>query len=359
MLQLLQSLHIGSKGIMVSGRFTVRSGKVCEAGCREVWVGVIRCLVNSVGNSVTGVQLDGGQDGLTAGGSGGNSEWGGNWSSSGKWGSDWSSNWEASSVWVSSIGQGKTSVWETKRKSSGSWSSSFFISGSLAIERSSERSGSVGDDWVSSDLGGDLSGLLNNRLDNGSMGNSSGSWEGSSSVGQGKTSSNWSSGSVGQGKTRGKGKTSVWETKRKSSNCWSSLLVSVTSLSVSGGGNSGEVSGLGLSDLWGVLDWLWGNSVIDWGNQRFRVEGWGNKGLWVEGWGNWETRVSDTETCAVSDVFYSLELTVGVNIGVSSGDSSIGVADLILGGVDVGVSVVQVTEFILGVELAAGVGGAA
>merc|ERR1712227_942156 len=117
MLQLLQSLHIGSKGIMVSGRFTVRSGKVCEAGCREVWVGVIRCLVNSVGNSVTGVQLDGGQDGLTAGGSGGNSEWG----------SDWSSNWEASSVWVSSIGQGKTSIWETKRKSSGSWSSSFFI----------------------------------------------------------------------------------------------------------------------------------------------------------------------------------------------------------------------------------------
>merc|ERR1719328_783020 len=196
---------------MVSGRFTVRSGKVCEAGCREVWVGVIRCLVNSVGNSVTGVQLDGGQDGLTAGGSGGNGEWGGNWSSSGKWGSDWSS------VWVSGIGQGKSSVWETKRKSSGTWSSSFFISGSLAIERSSERSGGVGDDWVSSDLGGDLSGLLNNRLDNGSMGNSSGSWEGSSSVGQ------W--------KTRGKGKTSVWETKRKSSNCWSSLLVSVTSLS--------------------------------------------------------------------------------------------------------------------------------
>merc|ERR1719145_164513 len=135
--------------------------------------------------------------------------------------------------------------------------------------------------------------------------------------------------------------------------------VSVTSLSVSGlgGGNSGEVSGLGLCDLWGVLDWLWGNSVIDWGNQRFWVEGWGNKGLWVEGWGNWETRVSDTETCAVSDVFYSLELTVGVNIGVSTGDSSVGVADLVLGGVDVGVSVVQVTELILGVELAAGVGG--
>ena len=134
--------------------------------------------------------------------------------------------------------------------------------------------------------------------------------------------------------------------------------VSVTSLSVSGlgGGNSGEVSGLGLSDLWGVLDWLWGNSVIDWGNQRFWVEGWGNKGLWVEGWGNWETRVSDTETCAVSDVFYSLELTVGVNIGVSSGDSSVGVADLLLGRVQVGVAVVQVAELILGVELAASVG---
>jgi len=356
MLQLLQSLHIGSKGIMVSGRFTVRSGKVCEAGCREVWVGVIRCLVNSVGNSVTGVQLDGGQDGLTAGGSGGNSEWGGNWSSSGKWGSDWSSNWEASSVWVSSIGQGKTSVWETKRKSSGSWSSSFFISGSLAIERSSERSG-VGDDWVSSDLGGDLSGLLNNRLDNGSMGNSSGSWEGSSSVGQGKTSSNWSSGSVGQGKTRGKGKTSVWETKRKSSNCWSSLLVSVTSLSLrsSGGGSfqGDSMGGLGLSDLWGVLDWLWGNSVKDWGNERFWVEGWGNKGcnLWGS-WSNWEVGAGDLESVdGVGDIVDGLEQTVGVNVLVGAGGHSIGVSCLSTGQWTSGVSKRELSELILSMEL--------
>merc|ERR1712029_144591 len=113
----------------------------------------------------------------------------------------------------------------------------------------------------------------------------------------------------------------------------------------------------GLGSLWGVLDWFWGNSVIDWGNKRLWVEGWGNQGLWVEGWGNWETRVSNTETSSVSNVFNSLELTVGVNIRVSSGDSSVGVSDLILGRVDVGVSVVEVAELILGVELAAGVGG--
>merc|ERR1712227_23671 len=323
MLQLLQSLHIGSKGIMVSGRFTVRSGKGCEAGCREVWVGVIRCLVNSVGNSVTGVQLDGGQDGLAAGGS------------------DWSSNWEAGSVWVSSIGQGKTSVWETKRKSSGSWSSSFFISGSLAIERSSERSGGVGDDWMSSDLSGDLSGLLNNRLDNGSMGNSSGSWEGSS-VGQGKTSSNWSSASIGQ-----------WETKRKSSNCWSSLLVSVTSLSVGGGGNSGEVSGLGLSDLWGVLNWLWGNSVKDWGNERFWVEGWGNEGcnLWGS-WSNWEVGAGDLESVdGVGNIVDGLEQTVGVNVLVGAGGHSIGVSCLSTGQWTSGVSKRELSELILSMEL--------
>ena len=140
-----------------------------------------------------------------------------------------------------------------------------------------------------------------------------------------------------------------------SEDSWVSLTSS--SLTGLGGGNSGEVSGLGLGNLWGVLDWFWGNSVIDWGNKRLWVESWGNQGLWVEGWGNWETRVSNTETSSVSNVFNSLELTVGVNIRVSSGDSSVGVSDLILGGVDVGVSVVEVAELVLGVELAAGVGG--
>ena len=108
---------------MVSGRFTVRSGKVCEAGCREVdrW-DVIRCLVNSVGDSVTGVQLDGGQDGLTAGGGGGNSHWSGG-KGCGSWqSSNWGSGvWEASSVGVSSEGKA-SGVWEWE--SGNSWSGS-------------------------------------------------------------------------------------------------------------------------------------------------------------------------------------------------------------------------------------------
>merc|ERR1719239_423139 len=67
-------------------------------------------------------------------------------------------------------------------------------------------------------------------------------------------------------------------------------------------------------------------------------------------------RVSDTESSSVSDVLDLLENSGGVNVRVSSLDTSVGVSDLLLGRVQVGVSVVQVAELILGVELAAGVG---
>jgi len=337
MLQLLQSLHIGSKGIMVSGRFTVRSGKVCEAGCREVdrW-DVIRCLVNSVGDSVTGVQLDGGQDGLTAGGGGGNSHWSGG-KGCGSWqSSNWGSGvWEASSVGVSSEGKA-SGVWEWESGNSWSGSSSgLLVSGSLAIK---ERS-SVGEDGVSSDLGGDLSGLLLNRLDNWGVGNSAGSWE----------SSNWGS-SVGQWKASSKGKSGVWEssiTKGKSSNSWSSFLISITSLSLrsSSGGSfkSSSVGSLGLSNLGGVLGSNGEWEVKDWGSEWFNS--WG-------GWADWEVGAGNLESVdGISDIVDGLEETVGVNVLVGAGGHSIGVSGLGTGGWTSGVSKRELSELILSMEL--------
>jgi len=117
----------------------------------------------------------------------------------------------------------------------------------------------------------------------------------------------------------------------------------------SGSGNSSKMSSLGLSNLRG----------INWSNGKLWVEGGGNKWLRVEGrcntiidGSNRETRVSNTESGSVSNVLNLLELSVGVNIRVSSRNSSIGVSNLLLGRVDVSITVVQVAKLILSVELA-------
>merc|ERR1719464_546093 len=130
-------------------------------------------------------------------------------------------------------------------------------------------------------------------------------------------------------------------------------------LSGLGGLHSGQVGSSGLDDLRGVLDGLGGDSGEDRGDQGLGVEGGGNQGLRVEGggnsvidWGHGQPGVSNTESQTISNVFHSLELAVGVNIRVSTGDSSIGISDLLLDGVDVGISVVQVAELVLSVELA-------
>merc|ERR1719499_1570430 len=67
---------------------------------------------------------------------------------------------------------------------------------------------------------------------------------------------------------------------------------------------------------------------------------------------NRETRVSNTESGSVSNVLNLLEFSIGVNIRVSSRNSSIGVSSLLLGRVDVSITVVQVAKLILSVELA-------
>merc|ERR1719490_540715 len=123
-------------------------------------------------------------------------------------------------------------------------------------------------------------------------------------------------------------------------------LLPLLSSGRSSGSNSGKVDGCGSSNLRGQLG----------GNKRLGVEGGGNQRLGVEGGGNGKTRGSDTESGSVSDVLDLLENSGGVDVRVSTLDTSVGVSDLLLGRVQVGVSVVQVAELVLGVELAAGVG---
>ena len=76
-----------------------------------------------------------------------------------------------------------------------------------------------------------------------------------------------------------------------------------------------------------------------------------NQRLWIELGSNGEAGVSYTEPESVSDILDLLEQSVGVNIGVCSGDSTVGVTDLVLDGVEVVVAVLEVAELILGVEL--------
>jgi len=142
--------------------------------------------------------------------------------------------------------------------------------------------------------------------------------------------------------------------------------ISITLLSVSslGGLDGSKVLGSGGGNLGGDLRGDGKLRVEGGGNKGLGVEGRGNKGLRVEGGGNKGLRVEDgesgvlnTESGSVSDVGDGLELTVGINIRVTSVDSGVSVSNLVLGRVEVGVSVVQVLEFILGVELASNIGG--
>merc|ERR1719477_173537 len=141
--------------------------------------------------------------------------------------------------------------------------------------------------------------------------------------------------------------------------------ISLTSLPLSrgsSGSNESKVSSLSFSNLRGVNNWFRSNTSVHWGNKRLwveggsykrlRIEGGSNQGLWVEGGSNGETRVSNTESCSISNILNLLKLSVGVNIRVSTRDSSISVSNLLLDRVDVSIAVVQVAKLILGMELA-------
>merc|ERR1719228_2094862 len=85
----------------------------------------------------------------------------------------------------------------------------------------------------------------------------------------------------------------------------------------------------------------WCNTIINRSNKR----------LWVE---CGKTRVSNTESSTISNVFNPLELAVGINIRVTSRYSSIGVTNFLLGRVQVCIPIVQISKLILSLKLAAG-----
>merc|ERR550519_2431723 len=133
------------------------------------------------------------------------------------------------------------------------------------------------------------------------------------------------------------------------------MAASATPLPLSRGSSSSDkskMSSLGFSNLRGVYNWFRSNTSVHWGNKRLWVEGWSNKRLWVEGGSNGETRVGNTESCSVSNVLNLLELSIGVNIRVSTRNTTISISNLLLDRVDVSVAVVQVAKLILGMELA-------
>merc|ERR1719309_848747 len=102
-----------------------------------------------------------------------------------------------------------------------------------------------------------------------------------------------------------------------------SCLTSLPLSRGSGSSNSSKMSSLGLGTLGGVNG----------GDGKLWVEGRGNKRLRVEGGSNsiidrsnGETRVSNTESCSISNILNLLELSVGINIRVSTRNSSVSIS---------------------------------
>merc|ERR1712045_1091105 len=118
---------------------------------------------------------------------------------------------------------------------------------------------------------------------------------------------------------------------------FSRALLSLSS-SLGSGLQGLHVGGLGSLHLRGVLG----------SHRELRVEDRSNSVI-DRSYGQPGVRHPEAEI--IRHIFHSLEVTVGVNIGVGSLDPAVGVPDLLFGGVDVGVTVVQVTQLVLSVEL--------
>jgi len=110
-----------------------------------------------------------------------------------------------------------------------------------------------------------------------------------------------------------------------------------------------------LSNLRGEFRSNWELWVEDW---CLTLENWSDWELWVEDWcltlkdwGNWQVGGLDLESPAVSNVAHSLELIVGINKRIATRHSNKGVANLVLGRIDVGISIASIAKFILRVEL--------
>merc|ERR1711955_23159 len=115
-------------------------------------------------------------------------------------------------------------------------------------------------------------------------------------------------------------------------------------LSSAGLSSVGSVeSSLGLSNLGSVNNSNRGNSGVDWSNRSNSI---------VHG-SNGEVVTNNTESEVISHIVDSVYSGL-VHVSVRSLDTTVCVATLLLGRVDVLVSVGKVTELVLGLELAAG-----
>merc|ERR1711973_71725 len=162
------------------------------------------------------------------------------------------------------------------------------------------------------------------------------------------TSNSWSSSICGSNRSSSNGwGSSICGSKRSSSisgsNTWgsgisgweSNLGRSLHNTSL-GSIISLEESSLSLNNLWGVNNWSkgvnWDNSSVD--------------------WGNWEVITSNTEAKGISNIVDSVDSSL-IGISVRSSHSSKGIARLLLGRVDVLVSISNIAEFILSLILRA------
>merc|ERR1711973_196666 len=147
------------------------------------------------------------------------------------------------------------------------------------------------------------------------------------------TSNSWSSSICGSNRSS----SNSWGSSISGSNSWgsgisgweSNLGRSLHNTSL-GSIISLEESSLSLNNLWGVNNWSkgvnWGNGSVD--------------------WGNWEVITSNTEAKGISNIVDSVDSSL-ISISVRSSHSSKGIARLLLGRVDVLVSVGNIAEFIL------------
>merc|ERR1711973_728005 len=178
------------------------------------------------------------------------------------------------------------------------------------------------------------------------------------------TSNSWSSSICGSKRSSSNG----WGSSISSGNSWSSsdgwgssICGSKRSSSISGSNSWGsgisgwesnlgrslhntslgsiisrEESSLSLNNLWGVNNWSEG---VNWGNSSMD-------------WGNWEVITSNTEAKGISNIVDSVDSSL-ISISVRSSHSSKGIARLLLGRVDVLVSISNIAEFILSLILRA------
>jgi len=365
--------------------------------------------VHSVEGGVTGVQLDGGQDGLTAGSGGGNGgDRGGHSGGSGVVEGE-TGNGSDRGGGVVEGETGGIGIGEASDGGGGDHGRSGLVSRPLAVESMAIRM-SISDNGGGGDLVGDLGGGDDIRLDGNRLGNSADRGEGRESSGEGGSSigktSIWETsqdlgvsisrplaiesrvsisdnggggdlvgdlgggddirldnGGVSNSADRGEGRDSggeggsVGQTSITTIGEDLGIGLSLLPLSSGGGGGSVESSlelGLGGGDLSSVLDVLCLalDALKHGGDKRSDLRGSGGGGAHGEVGGGHSEAVH-----GVGNIVDSLEEAVGVNVLVTTGGHTIGVPGLSLGGGAPGVTEGELAELVLGVELCGGGGG--